>query len=139
MTTSSQGLRPLPRQGLWVILRALNEVLGDEEFHKVLARAGLPAVYANLAGQGREWPEATHNMTGSVTRAVFDLYPGKAEEYLMAAGRAQFRHARENLPMHINMLQGMLKALPGVRMKWCSKAHAISSILNCLPVSPPQL
>ncbi len=101
-----------------VILAGLRQSLGPERYRLVLVKAGVPEVFADVSQQGRNWPQANHQMVGSITRAVFDLYPADAGFLLFGSGRAQFELARKNLPIQVYLLPPLLKALPlDLRMK----------------------
>ena len=110
--------RPMPNAQLYILLVAIEEVMGENGAKAVLRAGGLGHFIDNYPPNNTEL-EASMADFGAAQQAVEDFYgPRGARAMLIRIGRATFRYTLQEQPAILGLAGLALKALPmGSRMK----------------------
>jgi predicted hydrocarbon binding protein len=110
--------RLMPNANLFVLLVAIEEVMGENGIKAVLNSANLGRFIDNYPPNNTNL-EATFSDYGAVQQAVEEFYgPRGARAMLIRIGRATFRYTLQEQPAILGLAGIALKALPmGARMK----------------------
>ena len=110
--------RPMPNAALWVLLEAIEDVMGANGTKAVLNAGGLSQYIDNYPPKNLEM-EAYFSQYGAAQQAVEDFYgPRGARAMLLRIGRATFQFGLREQPAILGLAGIALKSLPeNTRMK----------------------